>query len=245
MNALTRQTTRHRGRLFVGLPACCCTPLEIHTTLTTCIDNNTYTGGVHPACVDHPGDAPARLRHPVRHARVDRLRQRPGELTHKTTRGEIGSHTHKTSIDVYRILGLRVHARVDFPHNHPTNQPTDPPLPQKNRQTTHQTNQLTNRLIQTKHPPTPKKQNQADLQTWLRLLAYAVDADVAVLPDDEVSFMVKPRCVTLVLFRRLDAFLFVCVSVSCVSLLGWHGASNSSGRLWRLCVHLCLCLLVW
>jgi len=43
------------------------------------------------------------------------------------------------------------------------------------------------------HTQPNKKTRQADLQTWLRLLAYAVDADVAVLPDEEVSFMVKPR----------------------------------------------------
>ncbi|EWM23426.1 hypothetical protein Naga_102493g1 [Nannochloropsis gaditana] len=35
--------------------------------------------------------------------------------------------------------------------------------------------------------------NETDLQQWLLLLASAIDMDVAVLPDDEVSFLVKPR----------------------------------------------------
>jgi hypothetical protein len=32
-----------------------------------------------------------------------------------------------------------------------------------------------------------------DLQTWLQLVSYAVDADVGILPDDEAVFLVKPR----------------------------------------------------
>ena len=42
--------------------------------------NTIFAGGVHPPRVQHPRDPPARLRHPVGHARVDRLRQRPGTL---------------------------------------------------------------------------------------------------------------------------------------------------------------------
>jgi len=35
--------------------------------------------------------------------------------------------------------------------------------------------------------------DQDDLQNWLKLISYAVDADVGILPDDEAVFLVKPR----------------------------------------------------
>lgn len=33
--------------------------------------------------------------------------------------------------------------------------------------------------------------DQADLQLWLKIVSYAVDADVGILPDDEASFLVR------------------------------------------------------
>ena len=33
--------------------------------------------------------------------------------------------------------------------------------------------------------------DQADLQLWLKLISYAVDADVGILPDDESVFLVR------------------------------------------------------
>lgn len=35
--------------------------------------------------------------------------------------------------------------------------------------------------------------DHADLQLWLKLISYAVDADVGIMPDDQETFLVKPR----------------------------------------------------
>lgn len=85
-------------------------------------------------------------------------------------------------------------------------------------------------IVTTEREWTLCAESQENVQKWLKLLNRAVDEDVAILPDEELIFKVKPKVDPLGTLPSLDYSTSLKVSANGVSVSAPDPASNGADR---------------